>query len=78
MVVGKVAEWISKLEKGNAVVLNIEDMHDSAKAYTTSGIFDHVRPEYVAKVADEVNSEEYPDFELWERPDGRWTLERRQ
>lgn len=75
MVIGKVGEWIAKLPKGKAVILTAEDMHDSAKAYMDSG-FDHVRPEYIKSVADEVNSDEYPGFSLWERPDGRWTLER--
>ncbi len=74
MVIGKVAEWMSKLDKGNAVILTINDLHDSAEAYTTSEIFDHIRPEYINAVVNEVNSEEYPGFELWERPDRRWTL----
>lgn len=76
MVIGKVGEWLGKLPKGKAVVLTVDDLHDSASAYMDSG-FDHVRPEYVKRVVDEVNSDEYPGFELWERPDGRWTLDRR-
>lgn len=76
MVIGKVAEWMAKLGKGQAVILDIEDMADSAKSYMDSG-FDHVRREYIEAVAAEVESDEYPEFSLWERPDGRWTLERR-
>ena len=75
MVIGKVGEWLAKLPKGKAVIISVSDMQDSAKAYMDSG-FDHVRPEYVRGVVEEVNSEEYPGFNLWERPDGRWTLER--
>ena len=75
MVIGKVGEWLDKLPKGKAVIITTNDVRDSAKAYCDSG-FDHVRPEYIKCVIDEVNSDEYPDFEIWERPDGRWTLER--
>lgn len=75
MVVGKVGEWLAKLPKGKAVILDIEDVRDSAKAYLDS-MFDSVRGEDILKVVAEVNSEEYPGFEMWERPDGRWTLER--
>jgi len=74
MVIGKVAEWMHKLDKGKAVVLTSEDIADSAKVYMDSG-FDYVRPEYIKAVVNEVNSDEYPNFILWERPDGRWTLE---
>lgn len=74
MIIGKVAEWMSKLEKGEAVIIGRDDIYSSAEAYKDSG-FDHVRPEYAQKVVDEANSQEYPGYSLWERPDGRWTLE---
>ena len=77
MVIGKVAEWMNKLGKGQAVVIGFEDLADSAKSYLDSG-FDHVDQGYIKNVAREVNSDEYPDFEIWERPDGRWTLQRAQ
>jgi len=76
MIIGEVAKWLDRLPPGKAVLLTREAMHDSAKAYVSYMLFDHVRPEDLQKVADEVNSEEYPGFSLWERPDGRWTLER--
>jgi hypothetical protein len=75
MVVGKVGEWIAILPKGMAVILDNDDIRDSAKAYLDSS-FDSVRREDILKVVTEVNSNEYPGFEMWERPDGRWTLER--
>jgi hypothetical protein len=77
MVVGKVAEWMGRLKKGEAVVISRADMEDSAKAYMTSMLFDRMRDEYVSAVAAEVESDQYPEFALWERPDGRWTLDRR-
>ena len=76
MVVGTVGKWLARLPKGKAVVLDNDDLQDSAKSYLDSG-FDYVRREDILKVVDEVNSQEYPGFEIWERPDGRWTLERR-
>ena len=75
MIIGKVAQWMARLDKGQAVIISREDIIDSAGAYRDSG-FDYVRTEYIKKVVDEVNGEEYPEFSLWERPDGRWTLER--
>jgi len=75
MVVGKVGEWLARLPKGKAVILDNDDIRDSAKAYLDSA-FDAVRREDILKVVSEVNSDEYPGFEMWERPDGRWTLER--
>ena len=75
MVVGKVGRWIANLPKGKAVILTIDDLKDSAKAYLNSG-FDCVRPEDIKMVVDEINSDQYPGYEIWERPDGRWTLER--
>ena len=76
MVVGAVGEWLAKLSKGKAVILDNDDLQNSARSYLDSG-FDSVRREDVLKVVAEVNSEEYPGFEMWDRPDGRWTLERR-
>lgn len=76
MVVGKVGGWLARLPKGKTVVLDNDDVADSAKALLDSG-FDHVRRDDILKIVAEVNSEEYPGFEMWERPDGRWTLERR-
>lgn len=75
MVIGIVADWMKRLGKGKAVVLTLDDISDSARAYMDSG-FDHVRQEYLERVVSEVNSDEYPGFRLWERPDGRWTLDR--
>lgn len=75
MVVGKVGEWLAILPKGEAVVLDNDELRDSAKALLDSG-FGSVRRDDVLRVVAEVNSEEYPGFEMWERPDGRWTLER--
>jgi hypothetical protein len=75
MIIGKVAQWMAELDKGQAVIISRDDIIDSAEAYRDSG-FDHVRPEYIKNVVDEVNSEECQGFSLWERPDGRWTLER--
>ena len=75
MVVGKVGEWLAILPKGEAVVLDNDELRDSAKALLDSG-FGYVRRDDVLRVVAEVNSEEYPGFEMWERPDGRWTLER--
>ena len=77
MITGKVAEWINRLDDGEAVILTIDDLAESAKAYTDSG-FDHVRSEYIQNIINEVNSSEYLEFTLWERMDGRWTLEREQ
>jgi|TARA_R110002020_G_scaffold471097_1_gene697537 hypothetical protein len=75
MIIGKVAQWMGRLDKGQAVVIEREDVLDSASAYRDGG-FDYIRPEYIKNVVDEVNGDEYPEFSLWERPDGRWTLER--
>ena len=77
MIIGKVADWMRRLDKGQAIILSLDDMADSAKAYRSTG-FDYVRREHIEAVAAEVESEEYPEFSLWERPDGRWTLERRK
>ena len=75
MVVGIVGEWLARLPKGKAVVLDNNDLRDSARAYLDSR-FDSVRREDIMKIVSEVNSDKYPGFEIWERPDGRWTLER--
>ena len=75
MIIGKVAQWMGGLHKGQAVIISRDDVLDSAGAYRDSG-FDHIRPEYIQNVVDEVNGDQYPDVALWERPDGRLTLER--
>lgn len=75
MVIGKVGEWLTRLPKGKAVILDNDDLRDSAKAYLDSG-FDSVRRSDILAVVAEINSDEYPGFEMWERPDGRWTLQR--
>jgi len=75
MVVGKVGKWLSMLPKGKAVILDADDLSDSAKALLDSG-FDSVRRDDILRIVSKVNSDEYPGFEMWERPDGRWTLER--
>lgn len=77
MVLGIVGEWIAKLPVGRVVTLSTNDLKDSAKYLLDSG-FDSVRREDILKVVAEVNSDEYPEFLLWERFDGRWVLERRQ
>lgn len=76
MVLGKVAEWMSRLDKGQSVVITYDDLYDSARYYMDSA-FDHVRQEYIDQVVLQVESNEYPEFGLFERPDGRWTLERK-
>ena len=68
MVVGTVGEWLAKLPKGKAVILDNDDLQNSARSYLDSG-FDSVRREDILKVVAEVNSEEYPGFKMWERPD---------
>jgi hypothetical protein len=75
MVVGKVKEWMGKLDKGEAVILTRADLIDSARHYMESA-YDSVRTKYILNVIDEVNSDEYPDFDIRERLDGRFTLER--
>jgi hypothetical protein len=72
-----VAEWMHRLDHGFAVILDFDDVADSAKAYKDSG-YDHIRPEYIKAVVAEVNSDEYPDFTMWERLDNRWTLEKKR
>mgnify|MGYP000055763040 CR=1 FL=1 len=76
MIIGNVAKLMNRLAKGQAIVIEIEDVRDSARAYMDSG-FDYVRKDYIDNVIREVNSDEYPEFSLRERPDGRFTLDRR-
>lgn len=75
MVTGIVGKWLAKLPKGKAVILSADDLRNSAKACLGSG-FDCVRPEDIKKIIDEINSDEYPEFNIWECPDGRWVLAR--
>lgn len=77
MIIGTLAKWIECLDSGKAVVLSRDVLVEAAGVYRDSGL-DHVRPEYIQNIVDEVNSEEYEGFSLWERPDGRWTLEKYQ
>ena len=76
MILGKVGWWINTLEMGKAVILTLDDIYDSARYNLDSGL-DYPRREDALKVVAEVNSEEYPSYEMFERPDGRWTLDRR-
>lgn len=76
MILGKVARWINKLEIGKAVILTDDDIYDSARYNLESGL-DMVRRDDLLKIVAEVNSEEYPGYEMFQRPDGRWTLDRR-
>lgn len=75
MIVGKVSEYIALLNKGQAIVIPPSDIQDSARCYLDSG-FDHVRPEYIRAVLAEINSEEYSEFTIAERPDGNYVLRR--
>ena len=76
MVLGKVAEWIARLNLGQAVILTTDDVRDSARYNLDSGL-DVVRREDLLSIVAEVNSKEYPGFRMFERPDGNWTLDRR-
>ena len=76
MVMGEIAKWINTLKKGESVILTTDDVYDSARYNLDSGL-DYPRREDALKVVAEVNSKEYPSYEMWERPDGRWTLDRR-
>ena len=64
------------LNTGEAIVVRVEDVRDSATYYLDSG-FDVVRRGDVLKIVNEVNSSEYPDFKMVDRNDGSWTLYRR-
>ena len=76
MILGKVAEWITKLKMGEAVILTIDDLTNPAQ-YNLESALDMVRDSDRQVIVDEVNSEEYPNYGMWQRPDGRWTLDRR-
>jgi hypothetical protein len=76
MILGKVAEWVDKLEMGEAVILTTDDIYDSAR-YNLDSELDWPRREDALKVVAEINSDEYPNYKMLERPDGRWTLDRR-
>jgi len=73
MVMGEVARWMQRLKAGEAVVLTIEELTDSAKYFLESG-FDYVRKEDIKEVENQINSKEYPNFSITNRLDGKWTL----
>ncbi len=73
MVMGEVARWMQRLKAGEAVVLTIEELTDSAKYFLESG-FDCVRKEDIKEVENQINSKEYPNFSITNRLDGKWTL----
>lgn len=77
MILGKVRYWLSTLKEGQAVVITLDDLYDSASYYLESGL-DYARREDILVLAKEINSKEYPEFEIFEKMDGNWTLDRRK
>lgn len=68
MILGSVAVQMSRLEPGQEIILDMLDLEDSARYFTTSRIFDYISPEYVKEVINKVNSDEYPEFYISEIP----------
>ncbi len=74
MILGKVLERMCGLRKGQAIVVTVEDVRDSASYNLDSG-FDIVRKEDMSHIVDEVNGKQYPNYTMSEQPlDGTWIL----